>query len=186
MKRTEIEEIHIENVVATATIGVGLNLKEIAMKLEGAEYDRDRFPGLIYRLKEPKTAMLLFESGKIVCTGAKGVEQVYKAINIVLQNLKKKKFVIGKDVEINIQNIVATYDLGKDLNLNTIAISLGLEHIEFEPEIFPGLVYRHEDPKVVMLLFGSGKVVCTGAKSVEAIRDAIDNLKSELEAGGIL
>ena len=156
------------------------------MRLDGAEYDRERFPGLIYRLDKPKTAMLLFESGKIVCTGAKGVDQVYTAINTVLDNLKKLKFDIGDKVDVFIQNIVATYDLGKDLNLNTIAITLGLEHIEFEPEIFPGLVYRHDEPKVVMLLFGSGKVVCTGAKSVEAIRDAIYNLRAELEAGGIL
>lgn len=186
MAKTDIKGIHIENVVATATMGTRLDLREISMRLEGAEYDRERFPGLIYRLDKPKTAMLLFESGKIVCTGAKSVDDVYTAINTVLDNLRKLKFDIGDDVEVFIQNIVATYDLGKDLNLNTIAITLGLEHIEFEPEIFPGLVYRHDEPKVVMLLFGSGKVVCTGAKTVEAIRDAIDNLRFELEAGGIL
>lgn len=186
MTKSSIENIHIENVVATATIGVGLNLHDISMKLDGAEYDRDRFPGLIYRLSSPKTAMLLFESGKIVCTGAKSIDQVYVAINKVLDNLKKLKFDTGKKVEINIQNIVATYDLGKELNLNTIAITLGLDRIEFEPEIFPGLVYRQDEPKVVMLLFGSGKVVCTGAKVVPSIKDAIDNLSEELSAGGIL
>ena len=186
MAKSDISKIHIENVVATATIGVELDLHEISMRLDGAEYDRERFPGLIYRLNNPKTAMLLFESGKIVCTGAKGVDQVYEAINKVLDNLKKLKFDIGNKLEINIQNIVATYDLGKELNLNTIAITLGLERIEFEPEIFPGLVYRQDEPKVVMLLFGSGKVVCTGAKNVDAIKDAIDNLSDELSAGGIL
>ena len=186
MTEDDMKKIHIENVVATAAIGVPLDLKAIAAKLEGAEYDRDRFPGLIYRLSEPKTAMLLFESGKIVCTGAKGVDQVHEAIHKVLNNLKKLKFDIGDNVDINIQNIVATYDLGKDLNLNKIALALGLERIEFEPEIFPGLVYRQDEPKVVMLLFGSGKVVCTGAKNVEDIKNAIDNLKAELRSGGIL
>ncbi len=84
------------------------------------------------------------------------------------------------------QNIVASSDLGQEINLNAIAISLGLERVEYEPEQFPGLVYRLDSPKVVVLLFGSGKLVCTGAKHVEDVSVAVDKITEELKAAGLL
>ena len=178
--------INIVNVVATATTGAELNLMEIVRKLAGANYDKNRFPGLIYRLDKPKTAMLLFESGKIVCTGGKSVEEASDAVHMVLNKLRKLDIDIGDKLDIKIQNIVATADLGKELNLNTLTITLGLERIEFEPEIFPGLVYREDDPKTVMLIFGSGKVVCTGAKNVDEVKESVDKLRNELVVAGVL
>jgi transcription initiation factor TFIID TATA-box-binding protein len=80
-----------------------------------------------------------------------------------------------------VQNIVAVYDLNMQLNLTNIAMSLGLENVEYEPEQFPGLVYRIEEPKVVLLLFGSGKVVCTGAKEKGEIAQAVKILRKDLE-----
>ena len=179
-------KIKIENVVASTSLGNELDLQAIALALGGAEYEPEQFPGLIYRLKEPKTATLLFRSGKVVCTGAKSLEHVRLAITNVAKQIEKAGIKIDKDPEIEVQNIVASSDLETEINLNAIAISLGLEKVEYEPEQFPGLVYRVEEPKVVALLFGSGKVVCTGAKKVDDIERAVENIRLELESAGFI
>jgi transcription initiation factor TFIID TATA-box-binding protein len=178
--------IKIENVVATSTIGSELNLRAITLALDGAEYEPEQFPGIVYRIKDPKTATLIFRSGKIVCTGAKSVADVKRAIKNVVERLTEAGFEVHKNPEVVVQNIVATTDLKKVLNLNTIAISLGLENVEYEPEQFPGLVYRIEDPKIVALLFGSGKVVCTGAKKKEDLTLAVKKIQTELSNAGLL
>jgi transcription initiation factor TFIID TATA-box-binding protein len=167
-------------------LGTELDLPAIAVSLEGAEYEPERFPGLIYRLKEPKTATLLFRSGKVVCTGAKSVEQVKVAIDKVIKQLEKIGIRIKTEPKIEIQNIVASSDLGQSINLNAIAITLGLERVEYEPEQFPGLVYRLDVPKVVLLLFGSGKLVCTGARKPQDVEDAVDKITVELRGAGQL
>jgi transcription initiation factor TFIID TATA-box-binding protein len=173
--------IEIVNVVASTSIGQEINLKQATLALEGADYDPKRFPGLVYRTKDPKTAALLFRSGKIVCTGAKSTDEAYKGIENVFQSLRN----IGIDVkgtpEIKVQNIVASADLHSTLNLNAIALGLGLENIEYEPEQFPGLVYRISDPKVVVLLFGSGKLVVTGGRKPEDAANAVDRIIKELK-----
>ncbi len=178
--------IRIENVVATSTIGAELNLNAIALALEGAEYEPEQFPGIVYRIKDPKTATLIFRSGKIVCTGAKSDASVKKAINIVVANLADAGFEVTKDPEVRVENMVATIDLETKLNLTTIALSLGMENVEYEPEQFPGLVYRIDEPKVVALLFASGKVVCTGAKKKEDIVRAVKRIQTELSNAGLL
>ena len=178
--------IRIENVVASTSLGGELDLQAIALALDGAEYEPEQFPGLIYRLKEPKTATLLFRSGKVVCTGAKSLEQVKTAIGKVSKQIEAAGIVLKTEPKIEVQNIVASSDLGAKINLNAIAISLGLEKVEYEPEQFPGLVYRLDVPKVVVLLFGSGKLVCTGAKKPEDVGAAVDKITEELKAAGLL
>jgi transcription initiation factor TFIID TATA-box-binding protein len=172
--------------VASTSLGTELDLSTIAISLDGSEYDPEQFPGLIYRLKEPKTATLLFRSGKVVCTGAKSLDQVKLAIEKVIKHIEKAGIHIKDEPKITVQNIVATSDLGQKINLNAIAISLGLEKVEYEPEQFPGLVYRPDVPKVVLLLFGSGKVVCTGARKPQDVEDAVDKITIELRAAGQL
>ena len=149
-------EITVVNVVASASVGIDLDLQEISNQLDELEYDPDRFPGAICRVKEPKTAILFFRSGKIVCTGARSLENVRLVIDMMMKKLRDIDIMVDKSPEITVQNIVATTDLGTDLKLNVIAISLGLEKVEYEPEQFPGLVYLVESPKVVALLFSSG------------------------------
>ncbi len=176
------DSIKIENVVASTSIGQEIDLKQATLGLEGADYDPKRFPGVVFRTKDPKTAALIFRSGKIVCTGAKSIDDVYKGVENVFQSLRN----IGIDVkgtpEIKVQNIVASGDLHAVLNLNTIAIGLGLENIEYEPEQFPGLVYRLSDPKVVVLLFGTGKLVITGGRKPEDAVNAVDRIVKELKS----
>lgn len=154
------------------------------MSLEGADYNPEQFPGLIYRMKDPKAATLLFSSGKVVCTGAKSREQVKAAISKVIKQIEKAGIHIDGDPKIEVQNIVATFDLGQQVNLNAVAISLGLEKVEYEPEQFPGLVFRMDTPKVVLLLFGSGKVVCTGARKPQDVEEAVEKITIELRAAG--
>ena len=179
-------EVKVENIVASTSFADKLDLDVIAQSLEEAEYEPEQFPGLVYRLAEPKTATLLFRSGKANCTGAKNVEDVRKTVNIIAEKLKKLGVDVYKDLDIVIQNIVAISDLGTELNLNEVAMGLGLENIEYEPEQFPGLVYRIKEPKVAMLLFGSGKIVCTGARQIEDVSVAVDKLSAELSSLGLI
>ena len=160
---TDVADIKIENIVASATLGKDIELTTVAKALKGVNFNREQFPGLVYKLKDPKTAALIFGSGKLVCTGAKSVDDSIKAIHITVDQMRTQDADIPEEFDITVQNIVASANLQKTLNLE--AIALELENTEYEPEQFPGLVYRLSDPKVVLLLFGSGKVVCTGAKT---------------------
>jgi transcription initiation factor TFIID TATA-box-binding protein len=178
--------IKIENVVASASISDKLNIKDISNILDGAEYEPEQFPGVIYRLRKPKVAILIFGSGKIVCTGAKTPEIVRIAVEHLTQQLEVAGISLIKKPEITVQNMVATWDTGQAFNLSDLILSFGMERIEYEPEQFPGMVFRLDDPKVVMLFFSSGKVVCTGAKSVEELERAVDIVRKELKAGGLI
>ncbi len=173
-------EFKVQNIVASTTFADKLDLDMMAQSLEEAEYEPEQFPGLVFRIKNPKTATLLFRSGAANCTGAKNIEDVRKAIDIIAEKLRKLGMSIHKNLEIVVQNMVATSDLGGDLNLNEVAVGLGLENVEYEPEQFPGLVYRLSDPKVALLLFGSGKIVCAGARKTEDVSLAVDKVSKEL------
>ena len=172
-------EIKIQNIVASANLQSTLNLEAVALELEDTEYEPEQFPGLVFKLKDPKTAALIFSSGKLVCTGAKSIDDSKLAIKKTVDLMRVIDEDIPHEFEIKIQNIVASADLESALNLE--AVALELENTEYEPEQFPGLVYRLTDPKVVLLLFGSGKVVCTGAKTRSdaklGVERAYDRLK---------
>ncbi|MEA3559638.1 MAG: TATA-box-binding protein [Candidatus Thermoplasmatota archaeon] len=178
-------EIHVQNVVSSSSAGVPLDLQKISMALDEAEYVPEKFPGLIYKVKKPKTALLLFSSGKLVCTGAKSVKMAEEVVGRVLSMIKEMGVDVDTSPKVTVQNIVATTDLGRELNLNSIAITLGLEKVEYEPEQFPGLVYRVAHPRVVALLFGSGKIVCTGAREIKDIGLALDEIVKELSDAGL-
>jgi transcription initiation factor TFIID TATA-box-binding protein len=151
--------IKIENIVASAAFNVRLPLEEMIKRLEGTEYEPEQFPGLVYRIKDPKAAMLIFSSGKIVCTGARSIADVRKAVEKVAMMIRSLKIDVPKKYSIQIENIVASAQLPSRLNLDKITFEM--ENSEYEPSSFPGLVFRMKDPKAALLLFGSGKVVCT-------------------------
>lgn len=178
--------IEIQNVVASTGIEQELDLQSVAMDLRGADYDPDNFPGVIYRTEEPRATTLLFRSGKMVSTGASSVEGVHTAIDGVFADLRQLGIEIADEPTVTVQNVVASVDLGQRLNLNAIAIGLGLENIEYEPEQFPGLVYRLDDPPVVVLLFGSGKAVVTGGTTGEVVERAVEVVESQLVDLGLL
>jgi len=179
-------EIKVQNIVASTKFAEKLDLDVIAQSLEEAEYEPEQFPGLVYRLHNPKTATLLFRSGAANCTGAKTIEDVRATIKIIAEKLEKIGVKAYKNPEIVIQNIVATSDLEGELNLSEVAVALGLDNVEYEPEQFPGLVYRIKEPKVAMLLFGSGKIVCAGARKTEDVSLAVEKVLKELTSLGLL
>ncbi len=179
--------IDIVNVVASTKLAEAFDLPKIEADLEGAVYNKKKFPGLVYRVKSPKAAFLIFTSGKIVCTGSKNIEDVRTVIITLAKTLKSIGFdKIDMEPEIHVQNIVASADLKTDLNLNAVALGLGLENIEYEPEQFPGLVYRIKQPKVVVLIFSSGKLVITGGKSPEECEEGAQIVRRQLENMGLL
>jgi len=176
--------INIENVVASATLKQKIDLNSIVRVFPGVEYRPEQFPGLVYRLKKPKTATLIFSSGKMVCTGAKSEAQSRKAVTKVTDELKRNGIVILGKPEIQIQNIVASAGLGGHIDLEKTTYSL--KRTMYEPEQFPGLIYRMDDPKVVILIFASGKLVCTGAKKEAEVPKAIAKLQQTLEEKGLI
>jgi len=179
-------EVKVENIVASTIFAEKLDLDVIATSLEEAEYEPEQFPGLVYRLSDPKTATLLFRSGKANCTGAKNIEDVQKTVSLISDKLKKLGVKVHEDLEIVVQNMVATADLNGELNLDEVAVAFGLENVEYEPEQFPGLVYRVREPRVVMLLFGSGKIVCIGGRNSEDVSKAVQDLSEKLTSMGLL
>lgn len=171
--------ISIENVVASASVNQNIDLNEITRLFPDVEYHPEQFPGLVFRLKSPKTATLIFSSGKMVCTGAKSEEQAKKAVQLVVQKLRRGGIKIVNEPIIEIQNIVASASLGGRIKLEEAALTL--PRSMYEPEQFPGLIHRMSDPKTVILLFASGKLVCTGAKKEEEVYRAVNNLHMLLE-----
>jgi len=171
--------ISIENVVASATIHQRVDLNQITSDFPDVEYHPDQFPGLVFRLKSPKTATLIFSSGKMVCTGAKSEDMAKKAVITVVQKLRKGGVEIKNEPDIEIQNIVSSASLGGKVHLEEAARRL--EKSMYEPEQFPGLIHRMSDPKTVILLFASGKLVCTGAKKEGEVYRAVNNLHVNLE-----
>jgi transcription initiation factor TFIID TATA-box-binding protein len=176
--------LSIENVVASATLNQKVDLNAVVKRYPGVEYRPEQFPGLVFRLKRPKTATLIFSSGKMVCTGAKSEKEAKRAVMKVVKELKKGGIIIISKPEMKIQNIVASGGLGGMIDLEKAAYTL--EHAMYEPEQFPGLIYRMSEPKVVILLFASGKLVCTGAKKEQDVYDAVDKLHSILEETSLI
>ena len=171
--------IRIENVVASATLNQRVDLNAVVKGYPGVEYRPEQFPGLVFRLKRPKTATLIFNSGKMVCTGAKSEKEAKRAVMKVIRELKKSGIIIIGKPELKIQNIVASANLYGLIDLERSAYSLG--RTMYEPEQFPGLIYRMDVPKVVILLFASGKLVCTGAKQEGDVYEAVKKLHKKLE-----
>lgn len=171
--------INIQNVVASATLGQELDLDSIVRIFPGVEYRPESFPGLVYRLKKPRTATLIFRSGKMVCTGSKSERQARRAVLRVVDDLKGNGIVISGKPDITVQNIVASVALGGSVDLEKTTYSL--EKTMYEPEQFPGLIYRMADPKVVFLIFTSGNLVCTGAKKEKDVDAAVTKLQKMLE-----
>ena len=183
MPRVEAS-ITIENVVASATLNQKIDLNAVVKGNPTVEYRPEQFPGLVFRLKKPKTATLIFNSGKMVCTGAKSEKESKRAVMKVVRELKKSGIIIVGKPELKIQNIVASVNLAGLIDLERSAYSL--DRTMYEPEQFPGLIYRMDEPKVVILIFTSGKLVCTGATKEEDVYKAVDKLQKNLKEKGLI
>lgn len=171
--------LKIQNIVATTSLGKDVPLTKLAKTIPNTEYNPEQFPGLVLRVKQPKSAVLVFSSGNLVCTGTKSIAQVKLVIQQVIKTLKKINVNITDKPKITVQNIVASGNIEMDLNLNYLA--LHLENTEYEPEQFPGLVYKLIEPNATFLLFSNGKLVCTGTKNNQQLEDSMSQLIKTLK-----
>ena len=228
------ERLTVVNVVASTRVAEELDLPDIAIQLN-CEYEPEQFPGVVYRVVDPKLAILMFRSGRAVCTGGKNQNNIEVGIEMMTRDLQAagiETWPLDK-VEIEVQNMVATYSLfypedydgvarmddnntrvidtpdgiraatdeevadedsrirgiregeplaalPRKLNLNHLTFHLPFDKVEYEPEQFPGLIYRLDYPRVVCLIFGSGKMVITGARAKDEILEAVQFIQDEL------
>jgi len=174
----------IENVVATVVVEITekIDLNQIARKHADVEYNPERFPGLVMRIEKPRATILIFSTGKMVVTGLRKAREAPRVVEKVVKNIRKAGIKVSNP-EITIQNIVASGDLHTNIDLNMAAIVM--EFAMYEPEVFPGLIYRMPDPKTVFLIFSTGRIVCTGAKKKEIVRDAVRKLNQQVRELGV-
>ena len=172
--------LKVQNIVATTSLGKDVSLTKLARTQPNTEYNPDTFPGLVLRIKKPKSAVLVFSSGNLVCTGTKSVAQVKEVVQQVIKQLRKISVNVTMKPKIKVQNIVASGSIDLDLNLNILALEL--ENTEYEPEQFPGLVYKLTDPTATFLLFSNGKLVCTGTKNKAQLDDSMVQLNKNVRA----
>lgn len=174
-------EFVITNMVASASLGLELDLFSLAHKIKEIEYEPEQFPGAILKFKDPKASLLLFKNGKVVCVGCKRRDLIEKTINKTVKMLMPyaKKILKKKKPEIEITNIVASADLGLELDLYKIAYKI--KDIEYEPEQFPGAILKFKKPKASLLLFKNGKVICAGAKNERDIAIVLRKAKTLLK-----
>ena len=170
----EAFKLSIQNIVATTSLKKDVPLVKLAKSNANTEYNPEQFPGLVLRIKKPKSAVLVFSSGNLVCTGTKSVVQVKEVIQNVIKQLKKIGVKVTEKPKITVQNIVASGFIDINLNLNQLALLL--KNTEYEPEQFPGLVYKLIEPTATFLLFSNGKLVCTGTKNRQQLDEAIKQL----------
>ncbi|XP_012257349.1 TATA-box-binding protein [Athalia rosae] len=170
----------LQNIVSTVNLGVELKLMYINTRTRNSEYNPARFTGLIMRIRDPRSTALIFRSGKLVCTGARCEEDSYLAARKFARIIQKLGFPV-KFMNFKIHNIVATCDLKFPIKLENLNHMHG-QFSSYEPELFPGLVYRMVLPRVVLLIFVNGKIVLTGAKSRAEIQDALSNIHPILKS----
>ena len=174
----------IENVVATVSVEITekIDLNQIARKHAEVEYNPERFPGLVMRIEKPRATILIFSTGKMVVTGLRKASEAERVVDKVVKNIRKAGIKLSNP-EITIQNIVASGDLHTNIDLNMAAIVM--EFAMYEPEVFPGLIYRMQEPKTVFLIFSTGRIVCTGAKQKEIVREAVLKLNRQVRELGV-
>src|SRR3989338_5969166 len=172
--------LKVQNIVATTSLGKEVSLTKLARTQSNTEYNPEQFPGLVLRIEKPKSAVLVFSSGNLVCTGTKSTAQVKEVIKAVIKQIAKIGVKITIFPKITVQNIVASGSIDYNLNLNTLALQL--ENTEYEPEQFPGLVYKLNDPTATFLLFSNGKLVCTGTKNKQQLEESMIQLNKNIKA----
>ncbi|MDD1686305.1 TATA-box-binding protein [Methanoregula sp.] len=182
MSDKKYESLKIENIVASGVIAESIDLVELSSKVKNCELNKKRFPGAVYRIADPKIACLIFSSGKIVITGVRNDKALADGLAIVIKSLKDAGIEPLKKPQVAVTNMVCSYNLGRYINLNKLTVTLNVENVEYEPEQFPGLVFRIAEPKIVVLIFSSGKIILTGGKTLVDVKNGLDVLEKKLES----
>ncbi len=171
-------DLKIENVIAATELKIELDLLRIAEGIKDAEYDPDHFPGLIYKLKSPKTVTLMFAKGYTVCTGAKSIQNAKAALTIILKKLIDQKFItIEKIPKIMIQDIIVSYKYKENLDLLSISKRLPTEDFQYNPKKFPGIIYNDKSTDISALIFSSGVVVGYGSPNIVEMDNVLERLE---------
>jgi transcription initiation factor TFIID TATA-box-binding protein len=176
-------KVKVENVVAVAMLGVDVPLDKLVSQTEKAEYEPEHTSGLVYKPGEKGVAALIFSSGKIVCIGTKSVDQAKETVKQVVEKIKKIGVNVPSDFKMEIESIVASSSIPVQPDLKEVASSL--ENGEYDPGKLPALVYRLPDSKVSIMLFQSGKTICSGARSMDEVQHALHKLKDALHKAGV-
>mmetsp|Transcript_16899 Transcript_16899/g.34228 ORF Transcript_16899/g.34228 Transcript_16899/m.34228 type:complete len:226 (+) Transcript_16899:116-793(+) len=169
----------LQNIVATCNLACDLDLKTIAMHARNAEYNPKRFAAVIMRIREPKTTALIFKSGKMVVTGAKSEADARLGARRYARIIQKLDFP-ARFADWKIQNMVGSCDVKFPIRLEGLAYKHS-HYSSYEPELFPGLIYRMVQPKIVLLIFVSGKVVLTGGKTRKEIYASFEQIYPVLQ-----
>jgi len=175
--------LKVENVVASVRLAQYIELETLTSQFADVE-EKTNFPGLVIKIKKPKATILLFRSGKVVITGTKSVKSLPAIVSKVRNRLIGLNIELDVEPIIKVENVVSSGGFGLPLNLDLI--SLTLDRTIYEPEVFPGLIYKVAEPKVCFLLFSSGKIICTGAKNNKDIVTAVRDLAVTLKESGVL
>nr|WP_319537607.1 TATA-box-binding protein [uncultured Methanospirillum sp.] len=182
MSEEKSGSLKIENIVASGSIAKSIVLEMISTSVENCELNNKKFPGAILRIANPKITVLVFSSGKVVMTGIKSQEEFALGLDILIQKMKEVGVICNDTPDVVVTNMVCSYDMGNKINLNKVVMTLSFESIEYEPEQFPGLVYRIPDPKIVALLFSSGKIILTGGKTMDDIQKGLAYLEQKISS----
>lgn len=175
--------VEIANVVGSGNLHVELDLDTLQNDLSTPflEYDPSNYHGLYIRIEDAGPLITVYRSGRYIISGSSSYEDLAETNKGFLGNMADLGIIDeGQDTGFEVQNVVCTAALDKDVNLNALSISLGLESTEYEPEQFPGLIYRPPDASAVLLVFANGNIVITGAKEVETAEDAFNNLRATI------
>jgi transcription initiation factor TFIID TATA-box-binding protein len=175
------DSLNVVNMVASTRLTDSLDINSVAELLD-IDYEQEQFPGMVYRTTDPKVCVLLFRSGKAVATGAKSMNDVNIAFDRLYNDLDKNGFALWESThrEVILQNVVITHDVGRELHLTNLSLMLPMACTEYEPEQFPGLIFRLSEPKAVCLIFSSGRCVITGCTTLEMAKEAADNLTATI------
>lgn len=169
----------VVNVVASVKLNNKIDLYRIARKYKDVSWNPERFPGLIMRVTKPKACILIFHTGKMVVTGLSKEKIVHEVVNGIIAKIKDAGIEVHSEPKVKIQNVVASGSIGSNIDLDLASILL--QRAIYEPEVFPGLIYRMNKPKIAILIFSSGKIVIAGAKNEEIIKEGIEILKKQLK-----
>jgi len=177
--------IDIANVVGSGDLDVELDIAEVELDLDlpYTEYDPSNYHGLYVRLAKGGPLITVYRSGKYIISGCSTFELLYESNDRFLTELSELEIVdTNVETDFTVKNLVCTAQLDDTVDLNTLSIALGLELVEYEPEQFPGLIYRPTDHAPVLLVFANGKIVITGAPNIDAAEDAFNHLKEQVTA----
>nr|QBF54186.1 TATA-box-binding protein [Hermetia illucens] len=175
-----VNSIKMQNVVSTVNLGCDLDLQNINFRTRNSEYTPSRFHGVVMRIREPRCTALIFRTGKVICTGARNEIDALLAARKFARIIQK----LGNNVkflEYKVQNVVATVDLRFPIRLENLNHVHG-QFSSYEPELFPGLIYRMVKPRVVLLIFVNGKIVFTGSKSRREIEECLEAIYPILQS----